>query len=65
MINTLFPWSNGDGEWGVGNIEVVLPSKIPGEEVGDPQAGDVDKRPIWKIGKKIIFHSALYINKFL
>ena len=46
--STLFPWSNGDGEWGVGNIEVVLPSNNPGEEVGDPQAGDVDKRPIWK-----------------
>lgn len=44
-VDPLFPWSNGDGEWGVGNIEVVLPSNNPGEEVGDPQAGDVDKRP--------------------
>ena len=28
----------------MGNIEVVFPS-FPGEEIGDPQAGDVDKRP--------------------
>lgn len=32
----------------MGNIEVVFPS-FPGEEIGDPQAGDVDKRP--KLGE--------------
>ena len=41
---TLFPWSKGDGEWGVGNIEVAFPS-IPDDNMGDPQPGDVDKRP--------------------
>ena len=49
---TLF-WSKGEGECGVGNIEVVFPFKNEGDEIGgDPKAvlGVGDWRPLLEVG---------------
>lgn len=50
MLAILLLWIKGDGDFGVGSIEVVEdPPMDPlknGDDIGDPKAGEEERRPV-------------------